>query len=75
MHLNEERLQKLGLPMGPRLRLLQEAKNLTAMMNGGAVGAGGKAPMTNGAAGRGDNSGKSAPANGVQDSFNIYAVV
>lgn len=59
--------------MGPRLRLLQEAKNLAAVMNGGAASAGcGK--MTTTAAG---HNGKSAPANGgvVQDSFNIYAVV
>ena len=25
-YLNEERLEKLGLPMGPRIRILQEAQ-------------------------------------------------
>lgn len=74
VHLNEERLQKLGLPMGPRLRLLQEAKNLAAVMNGGVAGTG-NGKMTTGTAGH--NGSKSAPQSGgaVQDSFNIYAVV
>ena len=76
VHLNEERLQKLGLPMGPRLRLLQEAKNLAAMMNGTGCGKAVPSGATGRDIGGGGGGKQSAPAgNGVQDTFNIYAVV
>lgn len=38
MHLNEDRLLKLGIPMGPRIRIMQEAKNLSAAVNAKASG-------------------------------------
>lgn len=60
VHLNEDRLLKLGLPMGPRIRILQEAKNLQAVLQNG------KAPTTTG--------GK-PHSSGLPDSYNLYAVV
>ena len=46
VHLNEDRLHKLGIPMGPRIRILQEAKNLSAAVNSMKTQSGGK-PVTN----------------------------
>lgn len=60
VHLNEERLHKLGLPMGPRIRILQEARNLASMMNGKTQAQSGKVQ---------------GPVPTLADSFNIYAVV
>lgn len=34
VHLSEEQLTKLGIPMGPRIRIMQECKLLKATANG-----------------------------------------
>ena len=67
VHLNEDRLHKLGIPMGPRIRIIQEVKNIHQTIHSN-----GKVMLNHG------NNNKQQLQQlqqSPQDSFNIYAVV
>lgn len=71
MLLDEDRLQKLGIPMGPRLRLTQEIRNLS---NNNVIHKQQQQSMMDGN-GRQQQQQQQTQQQQMTDNFNIYAVV
>ncbi|XP_027197571.2 uncharacterized protein LOC113791920 isoform X1 [Dermatophagoides pteronyssinus] len=72
MLLDEDRLQKLGIPMGPRLRLTQEIRNLSN--NNNVIHKQQQQSMMDGN-GRQQQQQQQTQQQQMTDNFNIYAVV